>query len=232
MQQRLGLDVTVVECRWGDGAYEDKLAELLAADKDKKIKAVCVVHNETATGVTSDLPEVRKTMDKANHPAMLMVDGVSSIGALPFKFDEWGVDLAVTGSQKALSLPTGLGFVCASPKALAMQETAQLKRVYFDFKCVRCLSAASALHQDAYSVAVWCLEPSGASFLSVDGGQRLHRFNSRCLLQCTGFIYTIWGNTISFLVVTSLSAGIHRQPAWSVYSAQNRSMVAVSSLMR
>lgn len=140
MQKRLGLDVTVVECRWGDGAYEDKLAELLVADKEKKIKAVCVVHNETATGVTSDLAELRKTMDKADHPALLMVDGVSSIGALPFKFDEWRVDLAVTGSQKALSLPTGLGFVCASPKALAMQESAQLKRVYFDFKCVPCLS--------------------------------------------------------------------------------------------
>lgn len=136
MQKRLGLDVTVVECRWGDGAYEDKLAEILAADKEKKIKAVCVVHNETATGVTSDLPEVRKTMDQANHPALLMVDGVSSIGALPFKFDEWRVDLAVTGSQKALSLPTGLGFVCASPKALVMQETAKLNRVYFDFKYV------------------------------------------------------------------------------------------------
>lgn len=150
MQQRLGLDVTVVECRWGDGAYEDKLAELLAADKEKKIKAVCVVHNETATGVTSDLAEVRKTMDAADHPALLMVDGVSSIGGLPFKFDEWRVDLAVTGSQKALSLPTGLGFVCASPKALAMQESAQLKRVYFDFKCDACLSMPSRCLQSRF----------------------------------------------------------------------------------
>lgn len=134
MQQRLGLDVTVVNCPWGDGAHEDKLAEILAKDTKKEIKAVCVVHNETATGVTSDIPEIRKTLDAASHPALLLIDGVSSIGALPFKFDEWGVDVAVTGSQKALSLPTGLGFVCASEKALSKMESAQLKRVYFDFR--------------------------------------------------------------------------------------------------
>eukprot|EP01025_Chloroclados_australasicus_P058866 TRINITY_DN7436_c0_g1_i9.p1 TRINITY_DN7436_c0_g1~~TRINITY_DN7436_c0_g1_i9.p1 ORF type:complete len:529 (+),score=51.14 TRINITY_DN7436_c0_g1_i9:151-1587(+) len=134
MQQRLGLDVNVIECRWGDGAYEDKLAEILQADTNKEIKAVCVVHNETATGITSDLPEIRRTMDAASHPALLMIDGVSSIGAVPFKFDEWGIDLAVTGSQKALSLPTGLGLVCASEKALSMAESAKLRRVYFDFR--------------------------------------------------------------------------------------------------
>lgn len=133
MMQRLGLDVHVIDCRWGDGADEERLAEVLKADVDKKIKAVCVVHNETTTGVTSDIPEVRKTMDSFSHPALLLVDGVSSIGALPFKFDDWRVDVAVTGSQKALSLPTGLGFVCVSDKAIAASKTATSKRVYFDF---------------------------------------------------------------------------------------------------
>jgi alanine-glyoxylate transaminase / serine-glyoxylate transaminase / serine-pyruvate transaminase len=104
-------------------------------DKNKKIKAVCVVHNETATGITSDIPKVRQTIDNASSPAMLLVDGVSSIGALPFKMDEWQVDVAVTGSQKALSLPCGLGVVCASEKALKAMESAKLKRVYYDFKC-------------------------------------------------------------------------------------------------
>lgn len=135
MQQRLGLDVTVIDCPWGEGAHEDKLADILAADKSHKIKAVCVVHNETATGVTSDVPRVREAMDANAHPALLLIDGVSSIGALPFKMDEWRVDVAVTGSQKALSLPTGLGVVCASEKALSKMKSAKLKRVYFDFRC-------------------------------------------------------------------------------------------------
>ena len=77
---------------------------------------VCVVHNETTTGVTSDIGAVRKAMDAANHPALLLVDGVSSIGAIDFRMDEWGVDVAVTGSQKAMSLPTGLAYVAASKK--------------------------------------------------------------------------------------------------------------------
>ena len=85
-------------------------------DTGKKIKAVCVVHNETTTGVTSDIGGCRGAMDAAAHPALLLVDGVSSIGALDFRFDEWRVDVAVTGSQKAMSLPTGLAYVCASKK--------------------------------------------------------------------------------------------------------------------
>jgi alanine-glyoxylate transaminase / serine-glyoxylate transaminase / serine-pyruvate transaminase len=133
MMHRLGLDVTVIDCRWGDGADEAKLAEVLKADTEKKIKAVCVVHNETTTGVTSDIPEVRKTMDSMSHPALLLVDGVSSIGALEFQMDKWGVDVAVTGSQKALSLPTGLALVAASKKALAAGKTATSKRCYYDF---------------------------------------------------------------------------------------------------
>ena len=91
------------------------------------------VQNETATGVTSDIGAVRKAMDAAGHPALLYVDGVSSIGSIDFRMDEWRVDLAVAGSQKGLMLPAGLGIVCASPRALAAYKTAQLKRVYFDF---------------------------------------------------------------------------------------------------
>jgi alanine-glyoxylate transaminase/serine-glyoxylate transaminase/serine-pyruvate transaminase len=152
MQQRLGLDVTVIDCPWGEGAHEEKMKEILVKDKNKEIKAVCVVHNETATGITSDIPMVRKVMNDAKHPALLLIDGVSSIGALPFKMDRWGVDVAVTGSQKALSLPTGLAVVCASEKALAKMESAKLKRVYYDFRCVHFPCAVSlfvrcTLHQ-------------------------------------------------------------------------------------
>jgi alanine-glyoxylate transaminase/serine-glyoxylate transaminase/serine-pyruvate transaminase len=133
MMERLGLDVEVIDCRWGDGADEARLAEVLEKDTEKKIKAVCVVHNETTTGVTSDVGRVRETMDAFDHPAMFLVDGVSSIGALDFEFDRWKVDVAVTGSQKALSLPTGIAVVMASEKAIAASKTATSRRVYYDF---------------------------------------------------------------------------------------------------
>jgi alanine-glyoxylate transaminase/serine-glyoxylate transaminase/serine-pyruvate transaminase len=133
LAQRHGLDVQVLEEEWGTGVKPDKIEEILRADKSHQIKAVLAVHNETATGVTSDIGAIRKAMDAAGHPAMLYVDGVSSIASLDFRADEWRVDLAIAGSQKGLMLPAGLGFVCASPKALAAAKTAQLKRVYFDF---------------------------------------------------------------------------------------------------
>lgn len=134
MMQRLGLEVEVYDRPWGEGACEKTVEEVLRKDTSHKIKAVCVVHNETTTGVTSDIGGVRAAMDAARHPAMLMVDGVSSIGALDFRFDEWRVDVAVTGSQKALSLPTGLALVCASEKALEAGKTAKLPRVYYSFE--------------------------------------------------------------------------------------------------
>jgi alanine-glyoxylate transaminase / serine-glyoxylate transaminase / serine-pyruvate transaminase len=110
----------VIDRPWGEGAHEGMLRDVLAKDTDKRIKAVAVVHNETTTGVTSDIAGVRAAMDDASHPALLLVDGVSSIGALEFKFDDWRVDVAVTGSQKALSLPTGLALVCASDKVMML----------------------------------------------------------------------------------------------------------------
>lgn len=98
----------------------DHALQALKADTDKKIKAIAVVHNETATGVTSDLPKIRETIDACGHPALFMVDGVSSIGALDFQMDKWKVDIAVTGSQKALSLPTGLAVVAVSDKVTSL----------------------------------------------------------------------------------------------------------------
>ena len=105
----------------------------LKADKRHKIKAVLVCHNETATGVTSDVAGVRKALDAAEHPALLMVDGVSSIASIDFRMDEWGVDLAVSGSQKGFMLPTGLAIVAVSQKALEAHKTAKCPRCFFDF---------------------------------------------------------------------------------------------------
>jgi alanine-glyoxylate transaminase/serine-glyoxylate transaminase/serine-pyruvate transaminase len=134
MAQRLGLDVQNLETEWGEAAPVERIAEALAADAQHQIKAVMIVHNETATGVTSDIGAIRKAMDAARHPAMLYVDGVSSIGALDFRMDDWKVDCAVTGSQKALMLPPGAAIICVSPKALAAGEHAKLKRAFFEFK--------------------------------------------------------------------------------------------------
>jgi alanine-glyoxylate transaminase / serine-glyoxylate transaminase / serine-pyruvate transaminase len=112
----------------------EKYLQRLAADKEHKIKAVLVTHNETATGVTSDVAGVRRILDELDHPAMLFVDGVSSIASIDFRMDEWGVDVAVAGSQKGFMLPTGLAIVCVSQKALKAGETAKLPRCFFDYR--------------------------------------------------------------------------------------------------
>ena len=130
---RLGMNVVNVDVEWGEGVPLDQYREILAADRAHEIKAVLVTHNETATGVTSDVKGVRRILDELKHPALLYVDGVSSIGCIDFRMDEWGVDLAVAGSQKGLMLPTGLGLVCASEKALEATKTAKCVRCFFDF---------------------------------------------------------------------------------------------------
>ena len=132
MCQRLGLEVDIVDCEWGTGVPVDIYRERLAADTDRKIKAVLVCHNETATGVTSDVAGVRRVLDQVDHPALLFVDCVSSLASIDLRFDEWGIDMAVSGSQKGLMLPAGLGILCASQKALGSRHTAKLKRSYFD----------------------------------------------------------------------------------------------------
>ncbi len=134
MCERHGLDVEVVKVPWGEGIPIDRYAEILSADKDHQIKVVLATHNETATGVVSDVAAVRAAMKSANHPAMLFVDGVSSIGSMDFRMDEWGVDIAVTGSQKGFMLPVGLAITAFSPKAMAAIETANLPRWYFDVR--------------------------------------------------------------------------------------------------
>jgi alanine-glyoxylate transaminase/serine-glyoxylate transaminase/serine-pyruvate transaminase len=133
MCQRLGFEVDVIEGEWGEGAPIDAYRQRLAADKQHRIKAILVCHNETATGVTSDVAGLRRALDAERHPAMLYVDGVSSIASIDFRMDEWGVDLGVAGSQKGFMLPTGLAIVAASQKALAAAAKAKSYRCYFDF---------------------------------------------------------------------------------------------------
>ncbi|WP_289155210.1 L-aspartate--glyoxylate aminotransferase BhcA [uncultured Salipiger sp.] len=132
MCQRHGLRVEIVETPWGEGLPAHRYAEILASDREHRIKAVLATHNETATGVRSDIAAVRRALDAAGHPALLFVDGVSSIASMDFRFDEWGVDCAVTGSQKGFMLPPGLAIVGFSDKAMAATKTAKLPRTFFD----------------------------------------------------------------------------------------------------
>ncbi|MGL4236690.1 L-aspartate--glyoxylate aminotransferase BhcA [Tabrizicola sp.] len=132
--QRHGIDVEIVEAPWGEGAPLAAIEKALKADKAGRIKAVLATHNETATGVKSDIAGIRRALDAAGHGAMLFVDGVSSIASMPFEFAGWGVDIAVAGSQKGFMLPAGLAILGVSPKAIAAVETARLPRTFFDFR--------------------------------------------------------------------------------------------------
>lgn len=134
MAKRLGLDVEIHEVEWGKGIPLDHLEQRLKDDKNHEIKAFLATHNETSTGVTSDISGVRKAMNATNHPALLFVDGVSSIASLDFRMDEWGVDSAISGSQKGFMLPAGLAIVAFSQKALKATETASFPRCFLDLR--------------------------------------------------------------------------------------------------
>lgn len=134
MCQRHGLDVHALEVDWGEGVPVEEYRRILEADKNREIKGVFATHNETATGVTSDVAAVRRALDETGHPALLYVDGVSSIASIDFRMDEWGVDLAVSGSQKGFMMPTGLGLLGVSQKALEAMASARLPRTFFSFE--------------------------------------------------------------------------------------------------
>ncbi len=132
--QRMGLDVEYHEVPWGEGVPLDHLANRLKEDSNHEIKALLICHNETATGVTNDLAAIRKALDEAGHPALFMTDGVSAIGSIPFFMDDWGVDVALTGSQKGLMLPAGNAYLCFSQKALEMRHSAKLPRSFLNLE--------------------------------------------------------------------------------------------------
>ena len=133
MCRRLGFEVELLETPWGEGAPIDRYLSALEADRQHAIKAVLVCQNETATGVTSDVAALRRAIDSAQHPALLFVDAVSALASIDFRMDEWGVDVCVSGSQKGLMLPAGLGITCVSQKALDAAKRATSRRCYFDF---------------------------------------------------------------------------------------------------
>jgi alanine-glyoxylate transaminase / serine-glyoxylate transaminase / serine-pyruvate transaminase len=136
MAVNLGLDVQFVADDWRHGADPDAVESILREDRGHKIKALCVVHNETSSAVTNSVPAMRKALDRAGHAALLMVDTISSLGSMDFRMDEWGVDVAIGGSQKGLMLPPGLGFNGASEKALAASKSARMPKSYWDWQAM------------------------------------------------------------------------------------------------
>ena len=130
---RLGLTVDFIPGDWRHGADAHAIERKLVEDRDHSIKAVCVVHNETSTGIVSRVPLVRKALDQAGHPALLLVDTISSLASIDYRHDEWGVDVTVAGSQKGLMLPPGLSFNALSDKALSASKNARLPRSYFSW---------------------------------------------------------------------------------------------------
>jgi alanine-glyoxylate transaminase/serine-glyoxylate transaminase/serine-pyruvate transaminase len=134
LTERFGIQVEYVAGNWRRGASAEELAARLDVDQGHTIKAVIVVHNETSTGVTSCIPEIRRAMDQARHPALLMVDIISSLGSIDYRHDEWKVDVSVAASQKGLMMPPGLCFNAISEKAVAANKTAKLPRSYWDWQ--------------------------------------------------------------------------------------------------
>ena len=136
MARRLGLTVEVLEGDWRSGADPARIEARLAEDRGHAVKAVAVVHNETSTGVTSRIGAVRAAIDASSHPALLLVDTISSLASIDYRHDEWGVDVTVGGSQKGLMLPPGLGFNAVSEKALAASRTAGMARSYWEWEAM------------------------------------------------------------------------------------------------
>jgi len=136
MATKLGLDIEFVPGDWRRGVDPEVVEAKLSEDRSQQIKAVCVVHNETSTGVTSRVAAVREAMNRAKHPALLLVDTISSLASIDYRHDEWEVDVTVCGSQKGLMLPPGLGFNAVSEKALAASQSARIAKSYWDWQAM------------------------------------------------------------------------------------------------
>ncbi len=158
--EKLGYRVDVLDVPWGEGAPADAIEQALRADTAREIQGVLLVHNETATGVRSDVGAVRSALDRAEHPALLFVDGVSSIASLAFEMDAWRVDCAITGSQKGFMLPAGLGILFCSPRVMAGLDMLNTPRAYFDLRPMRDNNAQGYFPSTPATTLLWGLDES------------------------------------------------------------------------
>lgn len=156
--EKLGYTVDVLDVPWGEGPPLDAIEAALAADSAHEIQGVLLVHNETATGVTSDVGAIRAAMDRAQHPALLFVDGVSSIASLHFAMDAWRVDCAITGSQKGFMMPAGLGILYCSPRVMAGLDAVRTPRAYFDLRAMRDNNVQGFFPSTPATTLMWALD--------------------------------------------------------------------------
>jgi alanine-glyoxylate transaminase / serine-glyoxylate transaminase / serine-pyruvate transaminase len=179
MAASLGLEVDVVPGDWRHGVDPQVVEAKLHDDRDHKIQAVCVVHNETSTGVTSLIGAVRQAMNRAGHPALLLVDTISSLASIDYRHDEWEVDVAIGGSQKGLMLPPGLGFNAISEKALAASKSARITRSYWDWKPMLEFNATGFFPYTPATNLLYGLRESLQMLLREEGLQNVFKRHTR-----------------------------------------------------
>ncbi|MFE0838618.1 pyridoxal-phosphate-dependent aminotransferase family protein [Achromobacter insolitus] len=203
---RLGLEVDFLEGDWRHPVDAAAIAARLAEDTAHGIKAVCVVHNETSTGVTSDIAAVRAAIDGAAHPALLMVDTISSLGSIDYRHDEWGVDVTVAGSQKGLMLPPGLAFNAVSARALAAADHARLPRSYWDWREMLAANARGYFPYTPSTNLLYGLHEALA-MLREEGLPQVYARHSRHA-QATRLAVAAWGLELLSLDPTAHSAAL------------------------
>ena len=191
MAVRLGIEPVFIETDWRRGADVAAISKALTDDRAHRIKAVCVVHNETSTACVSDVPAVRAAIDAAKHPALLLVDTISSMGSIDFKHEAWGVDVTIAGSQKGLMLPPGLGFNAVSAKALAAAETAKLPRSYWDWKAMIASNATGYFPYTPATNLLYALH-AAIGLLMAEGLENVYARHDR-LAEATRRAVRAWG---------------------------------------
>ena len=192
MATHLGFEVDVVPGDWRHGVDPHVVEAKLREDRDHKIKAVCVVHNETSSGVTSSVGAVRHAMNGARHPALLLVDAISSLASIDYRHDEWEVDVAIGGSQKGLMLPPGLGFNAVSEKALAASKSAKTPRSYWDWKSMLEFNATGYFPYTPATNLLYGLRESLQMLLHEEGLQNVFKRHLRHA-EATRRAVSAWG---------------------------------------
>src|ERR1044071_5287818 len=192
MATKIGLNPEFIPSDWRSGADPAKIEARLKDDKAHEIKAVCVVHNETSTGCITRIAELRAAIDHAGHPALLMVDTISSLASIDYRHDEWGVDVTVGGSQKGLMLPPGLGFNAVSDKALAAAKTAKLTRSYWDWQAMSETGQTGFFPYTPATILLYGLREALTMLLDEEGLPAVFRRHARHG-EATRRAVTAWG---------------------------------------
>ncbi|PTW99050.1 pyridoxal-phosphate-dependent aminotransferase family protein [Pararhodobacter aggregans] len=224
---RLSLKAEILPGDWRRGAEAQRIEDRLRADPGHRIRAVCVVHNETSTGCTADIPAIRAALDAAGHPALLMVDTISSLGSIPYRADDWGVDVTVGGSQKGLMLPPGISFNALGPKALEAAKTATLPRSYWAWEPVIRLNADGFFPYTPATNTLFGLR-AALAMMRAEGLEAIFARHRR-LARATRAAATAWGLELQCAVPSEYSAALTALRVPEGASADRLRQVALAS---